>query len=151
MGGLYSGCLIDTAARIWYIGVKHYLDKLIRNATEDGLVKTLFGRYRDVLELRSNNYNSRLLGERIAMNTPIQGSASDIIKIAMINVYNRLKKENLNSRLILQIHDELIIDTYPGEEEAVKTILAEEMKNVYNFEVPLEVSIGEGKTLLDCK
>jgi len=134
-----------------YIGVKHYLDKLIRNATEDGLVKTLFGRYRDVLELRSNNYNSRLLGERIAMNTPIQGSASDIIKIAMINVYNRLKKENLNSRLILQIHDELIIDTYPGEEEAVKTILAEEMKNVYNFEVPLEVSIGEGKTLLDCK
>ena len=85
------------------------------------------------------------------MNMPLQGTASDIIKLAMIKVFNALKKENLKSQLILQIHDELIIDTYPGEEEKVKSILKTEMENVVSLKVPLIVSVSMGDSLFDCK
>lgn len=134
-----------------YPGVKAYLDGLINFAKEQGYAKTLHGRRRYIPELKSNNGLQRQLGERIAMNMPLQGSASDIIKIAMINVYNRFKKENIKSKLILQIHDELIVDVYPNEEQIVKDILTQEMQKAYIYKVPLIVGVGEGKTWYDCK
>ena len=134
-----------------YPRVKQYLDELIENAKNVGYAKTLFGRIRYIPELKSNNGIQRLLGERLAMNMPLQGSASDIIKIAMINVHKRFKNENIKSKLILQIHDELIVDTYPGEEVVVQKILSEEMQNVYKFRVPLLIGLGIGKTWYDCK
>ncbi|MBE7082677.1 MAG: DNA polymerase I [Clostridiales bacterium] len=134
-----------------YPQVKQYLDGLIDYCKQTGHSKTLFGRIRKVPEISSSNGLQKMLGERIAMNMPLQGSASDLIKIAMLNVYNRIKKENIKSKLILQIHDELIIDTYPGEEQIVKQLLKQEMENVYNFVVPLIVSVSSGKTWYDCK
>lgn len=134
-----------------YPGVKSYLDGLVNHAKEQGYAVTLHGRRRYIPELKSNNGLQRQLGERIAMNMPLQGSASDIIKIAMINVYNRFKKENIKSKLILQIHDELIVDVYPNEEQIVKDILTQEMQNAYKYKVPLIVGVGEGKTWYDCK
>ena len=134
-----------------YPGVKKYLDGLIEGATTLGYAQTLFKRRRYVPELKSNMGFQKTLGERLAMNMPLQGSASDLIKIAMINVCNRFKKENIKSKLILQIHDELIVDAYPGEEEIVKDIVMEEMQNVYDFKVPLLVGVSMGKTWYDCK
>ena len=134
-----------------YPGVKAYLDGLIDFAKEQGYAKTLHGRRRYIPELKSNNGLQRQLGERIAMNMPLQGSASDIIKIAMLNVYNCFKKANIKSKLILQIHDELIVDVYPGEEEIVKDILVNEMQKAYIYKVPLIVGVGEGKTWYECK
>ena len=134
-----------------YPKTKVYLDRLISFAKENGYVKTVFNRTRSIPELASNNAMIRTFGERIAMNTPLQGSASDIIKIAMVKVFNKIKQEKLNSKLILQIHDELIVDVYPGEEEKVKEILINEMQNVYNGSVPLKVSLGIGKTWYECK
>ena len=134
-----------------YPGLKDYLDNLVQSATTLGYAKTLFGRRRYIPELKSNIGLQKLLGERLAMNMPLQGSASDIIKLAMLNVNNRFKKENIKSKLILQIHDELVIDTYPTEEDAVKKIVLEEMQNVYDFKVPLLVSVGVGTTWYECK
>ncbi len=134
-----------------YPTVKAYLDGLIESAKSCGYAQTLFGRRRYIAELASNNGMQRLLGERIAMNMPLQGSASDIIKIAMLKVHNRFKKDNIKSKLILQIHDELIVDVCAGEEEQVKNILMQEMQNVYAFRVPLLVGVGEGKTWYECK
>ena len=134
-----------------YPGVKIYLDGLVSSAKTLGYAKTLYGRRRYIPELASYNALQRLLGERLAMNMPLQGSASDIIKIAMINVHNRFKNENIKSKLILQIHDELIVDTYPNEEEQVKQILIEEMQNAYKSKVPLIVVTGTGTTWYDCK
>lgn len=134
-----------------YPTVKHYLDNLVESAKNNGYAKTLYGRRRYIPELKSNNIIQKQLGERFAMNMPLQGTASDIIKIAMINVYNRFKLEKINSKLILQIHDELIVDVYPGEDDIVNNILVEEMQNVYKFKVPLIVGVGMGKTLYDCK
>lgn len=134
-----------------YPTVKQYLDNLVESAKNIGYAKTLYGRRRYIPELKSNNVIQRQLGERLAMNMPLQGTASDIIKIAMINVYNRFKLEKINSKLILQIHDELIVDVYPGEDDVVYKILVEEMQNVYKFKVPLIVGVGQGKTWYDCK
>ncbi len=133
-----------------YPCVKEYLNNLVESAKNLGYAKTLFGRIRYIPELKSGNGLQKMMGERIAMNMPLQGSASDIIKKAMINVHKRFKNENINSKLILQIHDELIVDTYPGEEGKVKQILKEEMQNVYQFQVPLLVSINCGKTWYSC-
>lgn len=133
-----------------YPRVKEYLSELVQNAKSLGYAKTLFGRIRYIPELKSSNGIQKMLGERIAMNMPLQGSASDIIKKAMINVHKRFKNENINSKLILQIHDELVVDTYPGEETKVKQILQEEMQNVYKAKVPLLVSINCGKTWYSC-
>ena len=134
-----------------YPKVKSLMDGNVERATADGYIKTMFGRIRKIPELNSSKYQTRTFGQRVAMNMPLQGTASDIIKMAMLRVYNALKKENLKSQLILQIHDELIIDTYPSEEKQVENILKTEMENVVSLKIPLVVSISYGKNLYDCK
>ena len=134
-----------------YPEVKEYMDKNVAFAKENGYSVTLLGRKRAIPELLSSNFMMRQFGERVAMNMPMQGSAADIIKLAMIGVYNRLKKENLKSKLILQVHDELIIDTFISEREQVEKLLIEEMEGAVNLAVPLTVSLGSGKTWFDAK
>lgn len=128
-----------------YPRVKEFLDELVVNAKKNGYVDSLFHRRRPVPELSSSNFMQRSFGERIAMNTPIQGTAADIIKIAMIRVNNRLLKEKLKSQLILQVHDELLVETHESEIEKVKQILQEEMFGAAELQVPLEVSVDQGK------
>ena len=127
-----------------YPDVKSFLDGLIESAREKGYALTYFGRKRPVPELKSSNFMQRSFGERVAMNAPIQGTAADIIKIAMVNVERALKKEGLSSKLILQVHDELLIETAAGEEEAVKEILEREMTGAAALPVPLIVDINSG-------
>lgn len=129
-----------------YPEISKYMDSVVKKAKEDGYVETLFNRRRNIPELKSSNFNVRSFGERIALNTPIQGTAADIIKIAMINVYERLNKEKLNSKLILQIHDELIIEAEQSELEKVKKILKEEMENAVDINVNLLVEVDSGVT-----
>lgn len=133
-----------------YPKIKKYMDDNVEKAKETGYSFTLFNRRRRVLELNSSNYNTRQFGERIAMNMPLQGSASDIIKLAMINVYKELKLRNLKSKMILQVHDELIIDCPREEITEVATILKENMENVVTLSVPLSVDVSFGKTWFDC-
>ena len=125
-------------------GIKAFLDQAVETAREKGYALTMFGRRRPVPELASSNFMQRQFGERIAMNSPIQGTAADIIKIAMIRVWRRLKKEGLASRLILQVHDELLIETAPEEIEQVKTILSQEMRHAAELSVELEVDMKVG-------
>ena len=134
-----------------YPKVKEYGDECIRQAREKGYSSTIMGRVRHIPDINSSNHVMRGFAERTAKNMPLQGSASDIIKIAMIRVYQKLKDEKLHSKLVLQIHDELIVDCYPSESNAVKKILKEEMENVVKLQVPLLVEITEGKTLYDAK
>lgn len=134
-----------------YSGVKKYLDANVDNAKKDGYAKTMFGRIRRIPELTVSNYQTRVFGERVAMNMPLQGSASDIIKIAMLKTDEALRKNNMRSLLILTIHDELILDVYPGEEELAKKVLKESMENVATLQVPLLVDISYGKTWFDTK
>ncbi len=134
-----------------YPKIKKFMDNNIKSAYEKSGAYTKFGRVRRIPELESSKYLTRTFGERVAMNMPLQGTASDIIKLAMLKVDNRIQQEKLKSQLILQIHDELIIDTYPGEEEKVENILKEEMEHTANLKVPLLISIGTGKNLYDCK
>ena len=134
-----------------YPGIKTYLDGIVADAKEKGYATTLFGRRRPVPELASSNFMQRQFGERIAMNSPLQGTAADIIKIAMINVYKRIEKEELKSKLILQVHDELLIEVANGEEEAIKLILKEEMSNAASLRVKLEVDINSGKDWYEAK
>ncbi len=134
-----------------YSGIDRYLKNVVEQAKNDGYVTTMFGRRRYLPELTSSNHNIRSFGERVAKNMPIQGTSADIIKIAMIKVYERLKKEGLRSRLILQVHDELIVEA--PEDEAVKAaqILSEEMQNAVKLNVPLPADSGIGKTWYDAK
>lgn len=134
-----------------YPGIKTYLDTIVVNAKEKGYAETLYGRRRPVPELSSSNFMQRQFGERIAMNSPIQGTAADIIKIAMLKVYTRIKKENLKSRLILQVHDELLIETAPDEEDIVRQLLAEEMCNAAELSVSLEIDVHAGKDWFEAK
>jgi len=127
-----------------YPKVKEYLDKLVSDAKENGYITTMFGRRRPIPELSSSNFMQRSFGERVAMNSPIQGTAADIIKIAMIKVWKALKDAGLKSKLILQVHDELLIETYEEEVEQVKQILSENMKNAAQLEVNLEVDLHVG-------
>ena len=134
-----------------YPGVKNFLDKAVSDAKENGYVTTMFGRRRPVPELSSSNFMQRSFGERVAMNSPIQGTAADVIKIAMIRVYRRLKKENLKSRLILQVHDELLIETVKEEAQQVRTILEEEMSYAAELLVHLEIDLHEGNDWYEAK
>ena len=134
-----------------YPEVKAYMEQNVAFAKEHGYAKTLLGRRRYIAELSSPNYNLRQFGERVAMNMPLQGSSADIIKLAMLAVSKRLKSEGLKSELILQIHDELIIDAYISEQKEVEKILVEEMENAVKLAVPLTVSVGGGKTWFDAK
>ena len=134
-----------------YPGIKAFLDKLVSDAKELGYVETLYGRKRPVPELKSSNFMQRSFGERIAMNSPIQGTAADIMKIAMIHVYEGLKKAGLKSKLILQVHDELVIETLESEVEEVKGILYHSMKDAAKLKVELEVDMHTGMTWYDAK
>ncbi len=134
-----------------YPEVKKYMEANVESARQKGYAVTMFGRKRYVRELLSSNYNLRQFGERVAMNMPLQGSAADVIKLAMINVQRRLKKENLKSELILQVHDELIIDAFTEEQEQVEKILKEEMEGTVKLPVTLTVELGCGKTWFDAK
>lgn len=134
-----------------YPKVKEYGEKCIDDARKNGYVSTIMGRVRHIPDINSRNHTIRGFAERIAKNMPLQGSASDIIKKAMINVYDSLIDQHLKSKLILQIHDELIIDCAPDESEKVKGILKEGMESVVSLKVPLIVDISEGKTLYEAK
>jgi DNA polymerase-1 len=134
-----------------FSGVKMYMDEIKQKAKSDGYVTTLLGRRRYLPELKSSNYNIRSFGERAALNTPIQGTAADIIKLAMIDVYNKLSEGGYKSKLILQVHDELIVDTAGDELEAVKLLLKECMENAYELDVPLLCDIGCGDNWLEAK
>ena len=134
-----------------YPRVKEFLDKLVGEAKERGYAVTMFGRRRPVPELSSGNFMQRSFGERIAMNSPIQGTAADIIKIAMLHVWRKLKEENLKSKLILQVHDELLIEVLPEEEERVKEILTNEMQSAADLAVTLEIDLHTGKNWYEAK
>lgn len=134
-----------------YKGVKHYLDTTVEKAKQHGYVDTIFGRRRPVPELSSSNFMTRSFGERVAMNSPIQGTAADIIKIAMININKELKQRNLKSKLILQVHDELIIEALIEEKDEVKDILVNEMINAAELNVNLVVDVNEGYSWYDAK
>lgn len=127
-----------------YPKIKEFLDGCVKDAKEKGYVTTMFGRRRQVPELKSSNFMQRSFGERVAMNAPIQGTAADIIKIAMVHVDRRLKEEGLRSRLLLQVHDELLVETHLEEIEQVKTILSEEMHGAARLLVPLEIDMKQG-------
>ncbi len=134
-----------------YSGVKRYMDEIVAFGKENGYVKTIFGRRRELPELSSGNFIVRSFGERVAMNTPIQGSAADIIKIAMVNTYRRLKEEKLNAKLILQVHDELIIEAPIAERERVCILLSEEMEHAAELKVKLLADVHYGVSWYDCK
>ena len=129
-----------------YSGVRAYMDRVVEQGREDGFVSTMYGRRRWLPELKSSNFNTRSFGERVALNMPIQGTAADIIKLAMIRVDSRLRAEKLEARLVLQVHDELIVECPEGEAERVKALLQEEMEGVAALSVPLIADAKAGRT-----
>ena len=134
-----------------YPGIKSYLDGLVKHAREEGYVTTMYGRRRPVPELKSSNFMQRSFGERVAMNSPIQGTAADIIKIAMNRVHDRIKAEGLESRLVLQVHDELLVEAKLSEADLVEKILREEMQQAASLRVPLEINLHRGKNWYEAK
>ena len=134
-----------------YPGIKSFLDDTVKHAKKMGYVVTLFGRRRPVPELASSNFMQRSFGERVAMNAPIQGTAADIIKIAMIGVQRRLRERQMRSRLVLQVHDELLIEAYKPELDEIKNILREEMEQAVSLDVPLEVDMHTGENWYEAK
>ena len=134
-----------------YPGVAKYMEDIKENAREKGYVSTLFGRRRALPELKSKNFNIRSFGERVAMNTPIQGTAADIIKIAMVRVHDRLLREGLESRLILQVHDELILEAPKTEQETAMRLLKEEMEAAFVMDAPLVAEAKAGHSWYDTK
>ena len=134
-----------------YSGIKNFMDNIKEEAKEKGYVETLFHRRRYIPELKSNNFMVRQFGSRAAMNTPIQGTAADIMKIAMIKVNNELKKRNLKSKIVLQVHDEMMIEALEEEKEEVKEILKTSMESAANLKVPLIAEISEANNWYDCK
>ena len=134
-----------------YHGVRNYMESIKEQAKKDGYVKTMLNRIRYIPELKSPNYNIRQFGERVALNTPIQGTAADIIKLAMVRVDNRLINEGLKSKLILQVHDELIVEAHKDEVDKVKQILSEEMQGAMELNVPLKVDMSTGHSWYDAK
>lgn len=134
-----------------YPGIKNYMDSLKEVAHKNGCVETLFGRVRVIDEINSSNYMVRSSGERMALNTPIQGTAADILKMAMIDIYNEFNELGLKAKMIIQVHDELLIDCPLDEIDVVCKILKDKMENVYKLAVPLKVDIGYGKDWYDAK
>ena len=132
-----------------YPGIKAFLDKTVSDAKENGYAKTLFGRIRPIPELSSSNFMQRSFGERIAMNSPIQGTAADIMKIAMVSVDKKLKDSNLKSKIVLQVHDELLLEVYKDEEQAVCEIVEESMVTAANLSVKLDINIAKGPNWLE--
>ena len=134
-----------------YPGVKKFLDDAVETGKEKGYVTTLFGRRRPIPELKSGNFMQRSFGERVAMNSPIQGTAADIMKIAMIAVDKELRKQGLRSRIVLQVHDELLVETAEDEAEQVKAILEDKMKHAADLKVSLEVEAKTGRSWFEAK
>lgn len=134
-----------------YSGIKKYMDEEIKKGKEIGYVKTILNRRRYIPELNAKNFNIRSFGERVALNTPIQGSAADIIKIAMVKVYKSLKEKNLKSKLILQIHDELIVDAVDDEVEEVKKLMKDIMESAVEMDIPLKIDMQVGSSLYETK
>ena len=134
-----------------YPEVREYMDENVRRAREDGYVTTILGRKRYMPELRSSSYTTRSFGERAAMNMPLQGSSADIIKLAMLAVRRRLKEEGLHAKLVLQVHDELILDTPEEEAERTAAVLKEEMEGAVKLEVPLIADVSTGRSWYDAK
>ena len=132
-----------------YPKIKGYIDSMVEDAKKTGYSLTMFNRRRPIPELKSSNFMQRSFGERVAMNAPIQGTAADIIKLAMIRVYDALKKGGYKSKLLLQIHDELLVETYPDEIEDVKKIIEDGMKNAVKLSVPLEIDMKQGNNWLE--
>ena len=120
------------------------MEDIVKIGKEKGYVETIFKRRRYIPELKARNYNVRSFGERIAMNTPIQGSAADIIKVAMVKVFEELRKRGLKSKLILQVHDELIIEAHKDEEEEVKSLMKDIMEKSITLDIPLKVDLKVG-------
>lgn len=134
-----------------YPGVKQYMTDIVEKTKEQGYVETLYHRRRALPELKSSNFIQRSFGERVALNMPIQGTAADIMKLAMLRVYDRLRRENLQARLIMQVHDELIVECPEAEQEAVEKLLRQEMEQVTALAVPLTAEAHSGKNWLDAK
>ena len=132
-------------------GVRRYMDEVVETARERGYVETLFHRRRDLPELTSSNFNLRAFGERVALNMPIQGTAADIMKLAMIAVWKRLRAEKPDARLVLQVHDELIVECPEEDAPAVAGLLAEEMEHVASLSVPLTADAHWGRNWLEAK
>ena len=132
-------------------GVKKYMDDVVEKAKADGYVETLMHRRRDLPEIKASNHNMRAFGERVALNMPVQGTAADIIKLAMVRVFERLKREGLAAKLIMQVHDELIVECPEAEVEQVKRLLTEEMEGAYALTVPLTAEAHSGKNWLEAK
>ena len=132
-------------------GVKRYMEDVVERARADGYVETLMHRRRNLPEIKATNHNMRAFGERVALNMPVQGTAADIMKIAMVRTFDRLKREKLKAKLIMQVHDELIVECPESETEAVKKLLAEEMEGAFSLAVPLTVEAHSGRTWLDAK
>lgn len=127
------------------------MENIVEEAKEKGYVETLFHRRREIPELKSSNYMVRQFGQRAAMNTPIQGTAADIMKIAMIDVFKKLEENHLKSKLVLQVHDELLIDTLIEEKEQVSKILKDSMENATKLRIPLKVELSEANDWYDAK
>ncbi|HCR42998.1 MAG TPA: DNA polymerase I, partial [Ruminococcaceae bacterium] len=134
-----------------YSGINAYMKRVVEEAKEKGYAETIFGRRRYLPELASSNFNIRSFGERVARNMPIQGTAADIIKIAMVKAERRLKKEKLRSRLILQVHDELIVEAPADEAEEAAAVLTEEMEGAVSLSVPMVAETKTGKTWYEAK
>jgi DNA polymerase-1 len=127
-------------------GVRDYLTSVVNQARLDGYTETIMGRRRYLPDLASDNGQRRQMAERMALNAPIQGSAADIIKVAMLRVQRALREESRTSRLLLQVHDELVLEIAPGEREAVEALVRREMAAAYVLDVDLDVSVGVGRT-----
>jgi len=134
-----------------YYGIHEFMNSTIEKAKKDGYAETIFNRRRYIPEINSNNHVVMKFGERIAMNMPIQGTAADIMKIAMIDVYNKLKEKGMKAKIILQVHDELLLECEEEEKEEVKNILRECMEQAVKLKVPLKVDIEEGKSWFETK
>ena len=134
-----------------FAGVRQFLDRMVQLAREQGYVETIFKRRRYVPEVKERNFNMRAYGERVAQNSPLQGSAADLIKLAMIRIHAAMAERELRSRMLLQVHDELIFEVPPDELEAMQPVVREHMENVAELQVPLVVDIGIGPNWLDAK
>ena len=134
-----------------YKGIKRYLDDCVNTAKENGFATTLYNRRRPIPELSSSNFMTRSFGERVAMNSPIQGTAADIMKIAMINVHEALKKSGLDAKIILQVHDELLVEVNKNDLDKAREILVDRMKNAAHLKVDLEVDVHDGNDWYEAK
>ena len=141
---------IDTYLKT-YPGIKEYMDKTIKQAYDCGYAKTLFNRKRNIDELKNTNYMIRQSGERMALNTPIQGTSADIIKKAMVEIHKEIKEKNLKSKLIIQVHDELVFDCLKVEQEEITNIMKNVMENICKLNVPLKIDIEYGNNWYEAK